>query len=353
MLFYAAFMLLVAALGFILNPKVRLLFIFTILFILSAFRFQVGTDFMTYFTVTSGRIDITQNNYMLFEPLNVWLIRIGYGLNSPHFYFVVAAFLTMMFFYKGIKKHSRDYFLSALCFIGFPMFFLESLNIVRQFVAISIIFYSITYIHEKKFLKFLGCVFLACMFHVTAFVAVIMYAVNLPVFGRKFNLFLFLLSIPAGKLFFAALSSLSGFSKVAYYLNLNSDGYFFVFLAMMLLNAIHLIFYDRLASEGGIAKTAMDIFNLGCCVFLVFFDIPVIGGRAAFYFLIFLILIIPYYTYLFRQNLIVRFPIVAVLVVLFFVRIWYSSYLHQSGHMRVDPYLPYKTVFHKPYAVSP
>lgn len=353
MLLYLVFIALVVALGFILNPKLRLLLIFAVLFILSALRYQVGTDFMTYFTVTSGAIDITQNNYMLFEPLNVWLIRIGYVLNSPQFYFVVAAFLTMMFFYKGIKKHSRDYFLSALCFIGFPMFFLESLNIVRQFVAISIVFYSITYIHDKKFLKFLGCVFLACLFHVTAFVAVIMYAVNLPFFGRKFNVFLFLLSIPAGKLFFAALSSLSGFSKVAYYLNLNSEGYFFVFLAMVLLNSIHIIFYDRLVSEGGIVKTAIDIFNLGCCVFLVFFDIPVIGGRAAFFFLIFLILIIPYYTFLFKQNLIVRFPIVAVLVVLFFVRIWYSSYLHQSGRMHVDPYLPYKTVFQKPYTFSP
>src|SRR5690606_24008100 len=138
------------------------------------------------------------------------------------------------------KKHSRDYFLSALCFVGFPMFFLESLNIVRQFVAISIIFYSITYIHEKKFTKFLTCVLLACMFHVTAFVAVIMYAVNLPFVNRKFNLMIFLIAIPAGKIFYALLSSLSGFSKISYYLNLNSDGYFFVFLAMILLNGINL-----------------------------------------------------------------------------------------------------------------
>lgn len=348
MLFYLFFVCLIIALGFILNPKARLWYIFSVLFVFSAIRFQVGTDYMTYYTVTSGTIDITQNNYMLFEPLNVLLIRIGYALDSPYFYFIMAAFLMMMFFYLGIKKHSRDYFLSALCFIGFPMFFLESLNIVRQFVAISIVFYSITYIHERNPFRFLFCILLACMFHITAFVAVIMYAVNLPFFGRKFNLSLFLLSVPAGKLFFTALSSLSGFSKVAYYLNLNSDGYFFVFLAMVLLNSIHIVFYNRLVSEGGIVKTAMDIFNLGCCVFLVFFDIPVLGGRAAFYFLIFLILIIPYYTYLFKQNLLVRFPIVAVLVALFFVRIWYSSHLHQSGRMGVDPYLPYKTVFQNP-----
>jgi len=308
---------------------------------------------MTYFTVTSGKIDITTNNYMLFEPLNVWLIKIGYLLNSPQFYFIMASLLTMMFFYKGIKLHSRDYFLSALCFIGFPMFYLESLNIVRQFVAISIIFYSITYINERSPGKFLACVFIACMFHVTAFVAIIMYAVNLPIFNRKFNLIIFLLAIPAGKVFYALLSSLSGFSKVSYYLNQNSDGYFFVFLAMILLNVVHFIFYEKLVNEGGIAKNALDIFNLGCCIFLLFNDIPVIGGRAAFYFLIFLVLIIPYYTYLFKQNLIIRFPVAVVLVVLFFVRIWYSSHLHETGRMRLDPYMPYKTVFHNPSAIRP
>jgi hypothetical protein len=187
MLFYVTFIIIIIALGFILNPRLRLWGIFAALFILSAMRYEVGTDYMTYFTVTSGKIDITTNNYMLFEPLNVWLIKIGYLLNSPQFYFIMASLLTMMFFYKGIKLHSRDYFLSALCFIGFPMFYLESLNIVRQFVAISIIFYSITYINERSPGKFLACVFIACMFHVTAFVAIIMYAVNLPIFNRKFN----------------------------------------------------------------------------------------------------------------------------------------------------------------------
>jgi hypothetical protein len=348
MLLYAFFVFIVLVFGFVLNPKIRLLLIFTLLFIFSALRFQVGTDFMTYFNVTSGVIDITQNNYMLFEPLNVLLIRIGYALNSPQFYFVVASFLMMVFFYLGIKKHSRDYFLSALCFIGFPMFFLESLNIVRQFVAISIVFYSITYINERSFIKFLGCILLACLFHVTAFVAIIMYAVNLPFFGRKFNIFIFLLSIPAGKVIFAVLSSLSGFSKINYYLNLNSEGYFFVFMAMILLNTINFIFYEKLVREGGIIKNALDIFNLGCCFFLLFQDIPVIGGRAAFFFLIFLILIIPYYTYLFKQPLFVRFPVIVLLIALFFVRIWYSSYLHTTGRMRLDPYLPYKTVFQSP-----
>jgi hypothetical protein len=162
-----------------------------------------------------------------------------------------------------------------------------------------------------------------------------------------------MLAIPAGKVFYALLSSLSGFSKVSYYLNQNSDGYFFVFLAMILLNVVHFIFYEKLVNEGGIAKNALDIFNLGCCIFLLFNDIPVIGGRAAFYFLIFLVLIIPYYTYLFKQNLIIRFPVAVVLVVLFFVRIWYSSHLHETGRMRLDPYMPYKTVFHNPSAIRP
>lgn len=329
------------------RKKINLQMIFFLLFIFSAIRFMVGTDFITYFKVSSGQIDINTNNYMLFEPLNILLINVGYFINSSQFFFISSACITMLFFYKGISEQSSDYFVSAICFIGFPMFFLESLSIVRQFLAISIVFYSIKFIENKKPFTFIFYVLLASMFHFTALLTLIMYFVKIIDFNRWKNLMMLSFSWIAGVLFTMFLRMLSGFSKIDYYINYNSDGYFFVFIGMIAIATINIIFYERLLKKNKKNKILLDLFNLGLCTFLFFRNIPVIAGRFSFFFLILLVLIIPEYYLLFKQKRIVRITLITTFTILFFIRIWYSSYLVEIGRMQIDPHIPYQVYFNK------
>lgn len=329
------------------QKKIKLSFVCIILFIFSALRFDIGTDFNVYYKVTSGIIDIRENNYMLFEPFNVIIIKYGYYLNTPQFYFVVTSFVTITLIFKTIYNYSYSSTLSSICFIGFPMFYLETLNIVRQFAAMSIILYSLKYIYNKNILKFSICIICASLFHVTAIIGFVLYISNWKIISRKINFFLIIISFFTGKVILVILSYFSSFSKVAYYLKSQEQGYFFVFLAILLIGMLNLIFYSKLVNKDSRNRILINIFNFGLCVFIIFQQLPVFAGRFAFYFLLFLILLLPEYIRIFKQKSFLLITLYSVFVFLFFIRIWYSDLLFKTGKMSVNPYIPYKTVFTK------
>lgn len=346
MIYYILLIILVLIIGFSKNHNKSLKGIFVILFLFSAVRFNIGTDYPKYYQFTSGMIDIRENNYMLMEPFNVLLIITGYILHSPQFYFIISSLLVSIFFYFGIKQNSSDYFLSTLCFICFPFFYLESMNIVRQFIAIAIIFYAIKYIYEKNFAKYASFILIASLFHISALIAFILYINNFFDFNRQKNIFLLVLSIFLERIFhylLQALAFLPFFSKINFYLSTNQEGYRFVFLSMIVLNIINLIFYNRINKIDEKNKFLLDSFNIGCCLIFLFMDIPVIAGRLIFYFYAFLILIIPNYYRLFKQKVFIKSLLCIILIILFFIRIWYSSHLYDIGKMPSNPYIPYKT----------
>ena len=64
-------------------------------------------------------------------------------------------------------------FISTLLLLG------PSMNIVKQVIACSIIYYSFRYIFEKKLIYYLLFVFLATSFHVSAIIFIVFYAINI------------------------------------------------------------------------------------------------------------------------------------------------------------------------------
>ena len=346
MVYYALLIILLLMISFSKDHVNSLKWIFVVLFIFSAIRFGVGTDFLKYYQFTSGVIDIREKNYMLLEPFNILLIVIGYLFHLPQFYFIISSLLISIFFYYGIKQNSKDYILSSFCFISFPFFYLESMNIIRQFIAIAIVFYAIRYIYERNFLKYAFFVLIASLFHISALIAFILYISNIFEFNRCKNIFLIIISILLGRIinfFLQILAYIPLFSKINYYLSTPQEGYQLFFLSMIILNTINLVLYNKINKIDEKNKFLLDSFNIGCCIIFLFRDIPTIAGRLVFYFYIFLILIIPNYYLLFKQKKFVKLLLFTILIILFFTRIWYSAYLHDIGKMPSDPYIPYKT----------
>lgn len=329
------------------NKQKNYVFSFLLLIVFSAIRYDVGTDFQTYLNVTSGLTDIRINNYMLFEPLNVLLITMGYWIKSPQFYFIIGALITNTLIYFTIKNYSRDKILSIICYVGFPMLYLESMNVIRQFIAISIVIYSVKYIFDEKPLKFMLSVAIAMLFHITAIVAFPLYYIYKKNFSAKQNLLLLILSFLGGKLIMTLLSLLPYFSKLSYYLKSQQEGYFIVFVVSLILNLLHIYFFKRLAAKDSKQIFYISVFNFGLSIFFLFYKIPVIAGRFFFYFFPFLILILPAYKEIFRQKIFVKTIFIFVFIFSFFFRIWYSSNLYDRNLMPNDPYIPYQTYFGK------
>ena len=329
------------------NKHKNYLFSILLLIIFSAIRYDVGTDFQTYLNVTSGSTDIRISNFMLFEPLNVFLITVGYWIKSPQFYFITGALITNMLIYFTIKKYSTDKILSIMCYVGFPMLYLESMNIIRQFIAISIIIYSVRYIFDEKPFRFMLSVLIAVLFHFSAIIAVPLYYIYKKAFTAKQNLLLLIVSFFAGKLTMTLLAMLPYFSKLSYYLKTQQEGYFIVFVVSVILSLIHIMFYERLVAKDSRQVFYLGAFNFGLSVFFIFYEIPVIAGRFFFYFFAFLIFIVPAYKEIFVQKILLKTFLIIVFVFSFFFRIWYSSYLYKNNWMSKDPYIPYQTYFGK------
>lgn len=93
--------------------------------------------------------------------------------NSNHFLFFVFAFIThacVLLRLWDFKKRISLIWAVALYFISF---YFMSLNIVRQFVAVALIFYGSRYAMKRNYCRFLVFVALAAMFHKSALLGIL------------------------------------------------------------------------------------------------------------------------------------------------------------------------------------
>ena len=108
--------------------------------------------------------------------------------------FAVYAVATMFFIYKGCNYYSKGNYRVSLIFIAVyclnNMFWIGSLTMIRQFLALSIVFYSSRFIFEKQLCKFIVWIILATLCHYSALIALSLYIVNKINFKTKSYFFI-------------------------------------------------------------------------------------------------------------------------------------------------------------------
>lgn len=82
---------------------------------------------------------------------------------------IITALITCWGFGKFIYDNSRDVFLATYVFLC-EVFFMSSFNLMRQILAISIGVNSYTYFKKGNYKKGLALIFIASMFHQSAFI---------------------------------------------------------------------------------------------------------------------------------------------------------------------------------------
>ena len=150
--------------------------VFCSLFLLSALRFDVGPDYETYVyiykNIVAGRIDITYDKYF-FGYLSTLFSSLDRGYVLV---FAVYSFLTLFFVFKVILE--RKIFLWGIivfCFVGF---YLDSLDRIRQVLAVAIFLYSIKFIEKKEPLRYFIAIIIASFFHLSALMLMPVYFYN-------------------------------------------------------------------------------------------------------------------------------------------------------------------------------
>ena len=142
--------------------------------LLAGLRWQVGTDFGNYqslyklinsftmleeFSNQSGR---TEWGYML---LNVLAFRV---FQSEQMVFFLSSLLIYGLFFLGFWKEHETGSIMLSLYIFYMCFFPQSMNIIRQYLAMGVLFLAQRYIWQRKPVRFCIGVVLASLFHNTA-----------------------------------------------------------------------------------------------------------------------------------------------------------------------------------------
>lgn len=135
-------------------------------------RIDVGVDLQNYIPFLNRVINFNYEELFTigFEPgYNVYC-RIIMGIfDNKQVFLIITAAITLLGAGYFIYKNSKNYFFSIFIYVTFQ-FYIFLFSGLRQSIAISILLLSTKFIKERKLIKFIILVFLAGMFHKSAFI---------------------------------------------------------------------------------------------------------------------------------------------------------------------------------------
>lgn len=307
----------------------RLLFItpFVLLFLISAFRFDVGYDYFAYYEMIT---DISDDSVERFEPLSYLFILIARYFDAPYLLFILFAVPTYLPVFGFCKRTGHP----QLAFWIFVFFFwLSSFGVIRQAAAMGIILIAFQALFERKFKRYLLLCILASLFHMTALVMLPIYFVY-HYCSWKTTLLIMIISLVSLKAIFAVF--IENGLYVNYLLgNVEYEGgtlirFFYIGLYMFMLCLSY-------------ANKTLHYLKEKFVVLLPSFFFPfilggAIGGRLSLYFYLFFIYLIP--IVLSHSGKKIRIAVMSILCLYFFMLLYVSA-----QNSTRSPYVPYQHIF--------
>lgn len=143
-----------------------------LLAIFASIREGVGTDFYAYrdiFYYVNNHFSTDMIFSFYQEPFNVILYRVGFIVFSSEkgMYFIYS-FLTTFFVFITIYKFKNSINVRLSVFMFLSMFYLVSFNGMRQMLAVSILLYGFTKLHNKKHFIFIIICIISSLVHKSA-----------------------------------------------------------------------------------------------------------------------------------------------------------------------------------------
>ena len=363
--------------------------------IIAGIRYDVGTDYKGVYEplfeeILSGkqefRLRSIEVGYILLNKLVIWL---GGNFN---FLMFLTSLITIVPIYLGLQ-HYKDKINTTFAFFLFMLlFYQKSFNLVRQMMAVAIVFFGFIYLdfkeddkkqedekykqkYEEKckkrnqdiskykprykysqeykkymaiqYLKYFVCVVTAGLFQRTSLVMLIipfvreMYA-NPRYKGLSIASYAVLLVIILN---FELIGNLMAKNEDLYYYSLYfkdkpSSGISIAYFIRIIPVIIPFFFVKKKIIEDKQMNLLYSMTVIGCILLLLGYLTSTYGERLAYYFSIFQIVMFPYYTSCLKKNKIL-YKISIVLIILFNTFIWFYDYVY----MKRDETIPYKTVF--------
>lgn len=175
------------------NKKILIVVALLIPILLAGLRkIGIGTDTEVYVNVlynaaasSQSFIDYLGSSvYSSFQTKSVVNWEIGYNLlvyistkitGSFQGVLIVTHFLIITLFYAGLRRIEGDFSRTLSMLIFYLMFYASSLNMMRQWIAVAIIFWGFHFLQEHRTKSFFLTVAVAILFHNSAVIGVLIW----------------------------------------------------------------------------------------------------------------------------------------------------------------------------------
>lgn len=155
--------------------------------LLAGFRdYSVGTDVLIYGNTWFNNAIKTPNFFVYTKWATSSSVGFLYATfnyiislftNNPHYFYFWYSFVESLIIYLALKKNKDILDITLGFAIYLFMFFNLTLNILRQSMALVILFYGFIYIRKHKPIKFVIVTLVASLFHNTALIGMILYLI--------------------------------------------------------------------------------------------------------------------------------------------------------------------------------
>ena len=147
---------------------------------------NVGTDIATY-GEWLFRGAKRQNNFLnyqkIYKEIDILFLMMTYIMSKmfsdSHWLYFVIALLQYCFTFWGITYYRNKVSVTFSWFIFLLLFYGDTLNAMRQFIAIAISFWAFQYGIKKEYKKYLFFMLIAVLFHNTAIISLGIYIIYL------------------------------------------------------------------------------------------------------------------------------------------------------------------------------
>ena len=173
------------------HSRVILLFVMGLLIFIAGGRaINVGVDTKAYADIFS---DIQKTGYLAYlEPgWNVLNIIVGNFTDDYNVLLFIVSILTFIPLYKVIVRESPNFIFPLFIYYSTHIYF-ASLNVSRQYLALSWVLLSYFYLFHKQWLKWLLAIGFACSIHVSSCLSLVVICLSW-IRLRRFHYILLLL----------------------------------------------------------------------------------------------------------------------------------------------------------------
>lgn len=152
------------------NLSIGWIVCFLLLVVHDGLRWETGTDWIPYSTYFDNCLDIVNDDFEWGYTGLSKLVRVF--TNEYTIFLLTHALILYSLIFSSIKKYAINPFLSLFLYYCAT---LPMLGMNRQFLALGICIYAIRYIIERSFFRFVCCIAIAMLFHLSAVIFFVTY----------------------------------------------------------------------------------------------------------------------------------------------------------------------------------